>query len=62
MPEYTYIKGTRMYELERLRNLNLTYEEAIKKFDLDNKAWMELSSAEQELLNELLKEKINKNK
>jgi len=62
MPEYTYIKGTRMYELERLRKLNLTYDEAIKKFDANNKAWMDLNSAEQDLIIELLKEKTNKNK
>jgi len=57
MTEYTYLKDTRMYELDRLRKLNLTYEQAIKKFDADKKPWMNLNSAEQDLIIELLKEK-----
>ena len=51
------LKGTRMYELDRLRKLNLTYEQAMEKFGANEKPWMELNSAEQDLIIELLEEK-----
>ena len=35
---------------ERLRKLNLTYEQAMEKFGANEKPWMELNSAEQDLI------------
>jgi len=46
--------------LEELRKLNLTYDEALIKFDANNKAWADLGGAEQDLIIELLKKRNKK--
>ena len=51
------IEKTHTEQLKELRELNLTYDEAIIKFDANNKAWADLGSAEQDLIIELLKER-----
>tara|TARA_R110000751_G_scaffold283131_2_gene386454 strand:+ start:191 stop:406 length:216 start_codon:yes stop_codon:yes gene_type:complete len=46
---------TKTEYLKELRELNLTYDEALIKFDANNKAWSDLGNAEQDLIIELLK-------